>query len=137
MTERRMDPRTDPQFSLRNLLRIRATRQDLDLAVVSTDDGILMAGNQEGRAAQRIAAEAALMVRSEGHAERQGKRSAATMKALRFDSRGRSLCLAVLRTQASAERDTRSLDEMATAVLRILTEAEELASGPKASRHVA
>lgn len=129
MTERRMDPRTDPQFSLRNLLRIRAQRQRLDLAVVSTEDGILMAGNQEGRAAERVAAEAALMVRNEEQAERSGKRSAAKMKAVRFASRGRSLCLAVLRTQASAERDTRSLSEMADAVLRILGEAEELARG--------
>jgi len=129
MTERRMDPRTDPQYSLRNLLRIRAQRQQLELAIVSTEDGILMAGNQEGRAAERVAAEAALMVRGEIRAERSGKRSAATMKALRFASRGRSLCLAVLRTQAVAERDTRSLNEMADAILRILSEAEERASG--------
>lgn len=128
MTERRIDPRTDPQFSLRNLLRIRAQRQHLDLAIVSTEDGILMAGNHEGRAAERVAAEAALMVRGEAQAERRGKRSAATMKAVRFDSRGRSLCLAVLRTQAGAERDTRSLNDMADAILRILSEAEERAS---------
>ena len=128
MTERRMDPRTNPQYSLRNLLRIRAERQRLDLAVVFTEDGILMAGNQEGRAAERVAAEAALMVRGEERAERSGKRSAATMKAVRFASRGRSLCLAVLRTQASAERETGSLDDMTTAILRILSEAEARAS---------
>ncbi|MBL4849319.1 MAG: hypothetical protein JKY65_27650 [Planctomycetes bacterium] len=127
MTERRMDPRTDPQFSLRNLLRIRALRQRLDLAVVSTEDGIVMAGNQEGRAAQRIAAEAALLVRGQERIERSSRRSGATMKAVRFSSRGRSLCLSVLKTQASAERDTQNLNEIAAAVLRILSEAEESA----------
>ena len=134
MTERRMDPRTDPQFSLRNLLRLRALRQSLDLAVVSTEDGIVMAGNHEGRAAQRIAAEATLLIRGQDQIERSAPRTGATMKAVRFDSRGRSLCLSVLRSQASAERDTQSLDEIAAAVLRILSEAEQaVAVGPTTS----
>lgn len=119
-TERRMDPRTDPQFSLRNLLRIRCARQRMDLAVVSTQDGVLMAGNSEGRAAQRVAAEAALMVRGETRVDRHARRSAARLQALRFDSEGRELCLAVLRTQSGAERDTRVMEDMAAAVLRIL-----------------
>lgn len=126
MSERRQDPRTDPQFSLRNLLRIRAERERLDIAVVSTVEGLLMAGSHEGRAAQRIAAEAALLVRGGDSVERRGAKTGAAMRAIRFDSRGRTLCLAVLRTQAAAEEA--DLLGMAGRIRKILAEAEERAS---------
>ena len=61
----------------------------------------------------------------EDRAERAGRTSAAKLKAMRFASEGREMCLAVLRTQAGAERDTKILDEIASAVLRILGEAQD------------
>lgn len=126
MSERRLDPRTDPQYSLRNLLRIRAEREGLEIAVISTAEGLLMAGSHEGRAAQRIAAEAALLVRASGSIERLGAKTGAAMRAIRFDSRGRALCLAVLRTQAAAEEA--DLEGMAGRVRKILAEAEARAA---------
>ena len=60
MPDRRLDPRTDARFSLRNLLRLRSLRDRLPLAVLSTADGVLMAGSREDRPAMRAAAHAAL-----------------------------------------------------------------------------
>ncbi len=46
MHERRQDPRTSKPFSLRNLLKMRAERQGLLLAVVGTQDGFVMASSR-------------------------------------------------------------------------------------------
>ena len=66
MDERRIDPRTDPSFSLRNLLRTRAARERYSVAVVGTADGELMAGSQEDRPAWRVVAHAATALFREG-----------------------------------------------------------------------
>jgi hypothetical protein len=47
MHERRQDPRTSKPFSLRNLLKTRAERQGLLIAVVGTQDGFVMASSRD------------------------------------------------------------------------------------------
>ena len=100
MDERRIDPRTDPSFSLRNLLRTRAARERYSVAVVGTADGELMAGSQEDRPAWRVVAHAATALFREGSPgdrfERAARTRSARLTGVRFEARGRPPCLAVV-----------------------------------------
>jgi hypothetical protein len=125
MIERRLDPRTDPSHSLRNLLKVRSDRHALALALLLTHDGILMAGSKEGRLAERMAAHAAQELFT-GPADRinvRGRRTGAALSALRFTSRGRPLALAILSEDRPLDRQ--ELEDMASRVGRILQEAED------------
>jgi hypothetical protein len=55
--ERRFDPRTDPTFSLRNLLRTRADRLGV-VAALGTDQGVVMASSHPGRPVEEALAHA-------------------------------------------------------------------------------
>ncbi len=118
---RRTDPRTNPRFSLKNLLSIRALRESFALAVLGTVDGVLMAGSQEDRAAQRLAAHASAELRecsASGRFARSGNRNV-SLNGLRFQAGGRSLCLAVLQPGGGAT--DASLDAIAARVRVILS----------------
>lgn len=118
MLDRREDPRDDAQFSLRNLLSVRALRERFALAVLGTTDGMLMVGSQEDRAAQRVAAHVSAELRSgPGRFVRSGTRGV-SLSGLHFQAGGRSLCLAVL--QPGSGVSNASLDSMAARVRAIL-----------------
>lgn len=123
MSERRLDPRTDTAFSLRNLLRVRAVRYGLALAVLSTAEGVLMAGSAEDRAAERVAAHVATELRAEHYdrVARAGQRTGAQLNGLRFSWEGRPLVLAVLAADGGPATDE-VLDELAARVGAILGE---------------
>jgi hypothetical protein len=56
--DRREDPRTDPVYSLFNLLRMRAQRLACALAALGTEDGVVMATSHPGRTAEEAVARA-------------------------------------------------------------------------------
>ena len=64
--ERRVDPRTDPTYSLHNLLRTRAERLACALAAIGTEDGLLMASSHPGRTADEAIATASSKKRATG-----------------------------------------------------------------------
>ena len=125
MIERRQDPRTDTRFSLHNLLRVRALRHRLSLAVLGTPEGMLMAGSREDRPAQRAVAHAALALVNGGERfERLGKRTAAMVQGLRFDAgAGGTLCLAVLAQSGRVAEGL--LEELASRIQAILREGHQ------------
>ncbi|MGE0711235.1 MAG: hypothetical protein AB7N76_28760 [Planctomycetota bacterium] len=128
MTDRRRDPRTDAHVSLVNLLRVRTTRHGLALALLLTADGLLMAGSQTGVTAERMAAHAAQEL-FQGPADRvnvTGRRTGARLSALRFQSEGRPLAVAVLSQDQPLSRE--ELEDIALRVRRILAEADQRAA---------
>ncbi len=121
MNERRKDPRTDTCFSLRNLLRVRALEHCLSLAVLSTTDGMLLAGSREDRPAQRAAAHSGLALTGPSERfERLGRRTDATVSGLRFNATGGPLCLTVL--SEGPRIAAGMLEELARRVRAILLE---------------
>lgn len=114
--ERRQDPRTDVAFSLTNLLRVRARRHAFDLAVLSTDEGVLMATSRDGNIAERAAAHASAL----GPTSRWGEDGARTLVGRRLDVDGRPVLLAVVRRDERAEDP--ALDDLADRVRAILQE---------------
>ena len=78
LSNRRIDPRTDSSYSLQNLLRVRSERHTLALALLLTPDGILMAGNQVSRAAERLAAHTARELFLDGAPERLSREAPRT-----------------------------------------------------------
>lgn len=120
MTNRRIDPRNNARFSLKNLLSIRALRERFALAVVGTAQGVLMAGSQEDRAAERVAAHASAALSDQtgpSRFVRSGSRDV-SLSGLRFKAGGHSLCLAVLQPGGAAS--DASLDAIAARVRAIL-----------------
>ena len=118
---RRTDPRNNARFSLKNLLSIRALRERFALAVVGTADGVLMAGSDETRAAERVAAHVSAELRDRtgpNRFVRSGSRDV-SLSGLRFQAGGRSLCLAVL--QPGGAVSDASLDSIAARVRAILS----------------
>ena len=118
---RRRDPRTNAHYSLRNLLRHRSPAA---VAVLGTSAGILMAGSQEDRVAQRVAAHAADALFSKDGARViacNGKRTGGRLSGLRFQADGCDLFLAVLDPRASCDRNG-FLQELADRVRCILGE---------------
>ncbi len=117
MLDRRRDPRTDPHASLRNLLRVRAERHGLGLAVISTADGVLVAGSREDRPARRAAAHAADEVRRGASFVREAP--GARLRGVRVDYAGGPLVIAVLEQQAgpAAENVLAGLAERIGAIL--------------------
>lgn len=57
--ERRCDPRTDPTFSLHNLLRTRAERLGI-VTALGTDQGVVMASSHPGRQVEEALAQGSL-----------------------------------------------------------------------------
>ena len=129
LSDRRIDPRTDSSYSLQNLLRVRSERHALALALLLTPDGILMAGNQATRAAERLAAHTARELFLDGAPERlarEAPRTGARLAALRFQSRGRPLALAVLSEQGALASE--QVEDLASRVRAILHEADQRAA---------
>lgn len=114
--ERRQDPRTDASFSLTNLLRVRARRHAFDLAVVSTDEGVLMATSRAGNVAERAAAHASAL----GPTSSWGDDGKKTLVGRRLDVDGRPVLLAVVRRDGGTEDPV--LDDLADRVKAILHE---------------
>ena len=135
MDDRRTDPRTDAHFSLRNLLRVRSARMGVDLAVLSTHHGVVMAGSREDDAAERVAAHAAFelcrpgkalfdrFVATTGESER--------MAGLRFAFEGTPMTIALLEVEARPRlaQPEDGLREIADRVLAILSQQRVLMSG--------
>ena len=118
--DRRRDPRTDPHASLHNLLRVRAEVHDLALALLSTADGVLVAGSRQDRPAQRAAAHAADVLRGEPtRFARDARRTGGRLSGLRLEVDGRPLILSVLEERPAGEAEAllTSLAERVSAIL--------------------
>ncbi len=131
MSERRLDPRTDPTYSLRNLLRVRAARHDLALVVVSTADGFVMASSHDGapestgrRAAERAAAHASDAARKEPRVETRWTDSAPWQRlhARRVDAAGRAVLVSVVGAPNPTGGVADPVDDLAARVASILSE---------------
>lgn len=120
MHERRRDSRANPHFSLRNLFSTRAQRDRFSLAVLGTHEGVLMAGSQEDRAAQRCVAHAADQLAAAGRFACEGRRTGGRLSGLRMEVGGKPLVLAVLDAQPRA-RGEGMLNELAARVRSILS----------------
>ncbi|MEZ6189400.1 MAG: hypothetical protein R3F62_30910 [Planctomycetota bacterium] len=128
MRERRLDPRTDAAFSLRNLLRVRSAQNDYTLAVLGTSEGMVMAGSKLDDAAARAAAEASYELFRQAQQHPYGrytsKVGSSRLSAIRFEVEGRALLLAVLDREGlqPEQRDEFVLDQLADRVQSILEE---------------
>ena len=131
MSERRLDPRTDPTYSLRNLLRVRAARHDLALVVVSTTDGLVMASSRDGapeaggrRAVERAAAHASDAARTQPRVEARWTDSAPwqRLRARRVDAAGRAVLVSVVGAPPPAGDVADPVDDLAARVASILSE---------------
>ena len=129
LSDRRIDPRTDSSYSLQNLLRVRSERHALALALLLTPEGMLMAGNEANRAAERLAAHTArelFLADGPERLTRHAPRPGARLAAIRFQSRGRPLALAVLCEQG--ELAAEQVEDLASRVRAILHEADQRAA---------
>lgn len=88
-TNRRQDPRTDPVYSLFNLLRTRAERLACALTALGTEDGVVMATSHPGRTAEEAVARASFDLRA-------GTKAARTLHCRRVEVDGRAVILAVV-----------------------------------------
>ncbi len=130
--DRRRDPRTDPHTSLRNLMRVRAEVHDLALALLSTADGMLLAGSRQDRPAQRAAAHAADALRGDdaavfGGFTRDAPRTGGRLSGLRLEVDGRPLILSVLEERPRGEAEA-LLEGLAERVGAILSELRQRAA---------
>lgn len=124
MHERRRDPRTSKPYSLMNLLKTRAERDGLLLAVVGTPDGWVMASSRDRADKQgaRLAAHASAELF--GGAGREvfvlapDARPEMRLLGMRIEVDGRPAFVAVIVGSARSF----SLDELAGCVKRILGE---------------
>lgn len=128
MSDRRLDPRTDASFSLKNLLRLRTARNDYALTVVGTPDGYVMAGSRGGDPAEETAAQASLelFVRAEeapfGRVSR--RTPSGRLSGMRFEVEGRPLFVALVDQtgQPREHEDDHYLDAIAERIQAILVE---------------
>lgn len=118
MINRRLDPRTDRRFSLRNLLNLRSNAHDLSLAVVGTRDGVLMAGSREDGTAERALAHASAELGGRICFSTEGQRTGGRLAGMRLVVDGEPVVLAIM------DRAQRPLDgvleEMADRIKCIL-----------------
>lgn len=119
---RRLDPRTDPAYSLVNLLRLRAERFACALAALGTEDGVVMAASHPGRTADEAVARASLDLRGGGTGSRALHRR-------RVEVDGQAVVLAVV----GRAPESGALDELADRVRAILRERFGAAAAPAAS----
>ncbi|MCO5171091.1 MAG: hypothetical protein M9894_32610 [Planctomycetes bacterium] len=108
--DRRRDPRTDPAYSLANLLRLRAERFACALAALGTEDGLVMAASHPGRTAEEAVARASLDLRAGGAGSRALHRR-------RVDVDGQAVVLAVV-GRAPEEGALSELADRVKAILR-------------------
>lgn len=109
--DRREDPRTDPVYSLFNLLRHRAQRLACALAALGTEDGVVMAASHPGRTADEAVARASFDLRA-------GTQAARSLHGRRVEVDGRAVVLAVV----GRHPDEAALSELADRVRAILQE---------------
>jgi len=134
MRERRLDPRDDASFSLRNLLRVRSAQNDYTLAVLGTADGMVMAGSKVNQDAARAAAEASyelfLQAKLHPYGRYTSRVDGSRISAIRFEVEGRPLLLAVLDGEGlqPEQRDEFVLDQLAHRVQSILEECAQRAA---------
>lgn len=134
MRERRLDPRTDACFSLRNLLRVRSAQNDYAFAVLGTAEGMVMAGSKVDTAAEQAAAEASYQLFRQAKQHPYGRYSISAptgrLSAIRFEVDGRPLLLAVLDREGlqPEQRDEFVLDQLADRVQCILEESSQRAA---------
>ncbi len=111
VTNRRQDPRTNPVYSLFNLLRTRADRLACALAALGTEDGVMMASSHPGRTAEEAVARASFDLRSGGQASR-------ALHGRRVEVDGRAVVLAVV----GRDPDDDAIRDLADRVRAILRE---------------
>jgi hypothetical protein len=122
--DRRVDSRTDLDYSLRNLLQTRARRHEYLVAVLTTNDGLVLAASGTGN--DRLAAQAAAHASID--APLADPAGGVRLVNKRFDVDGQPLLLAVLRpgtpssSSAAAPGDDSVLTDMARRVQAILGE---------------
>lgn len=109
--DRREDPRTDPVYSLFNLLRHRAQRLACALAALGTEDGVVMAASHPGRTAEEAVARASLDVRA-------GSQAARSLHGRRVEVDGHAVVLAVVGRHPGED----ALSDLAERVRAILRE---------------
>lgn len=115
--ERRRDPRTDPTYSLHNLLRTRAERLACGLAALGTSDGLVMASTHPGRTADEAVATAS--------SRPQDGRIAPALVTRKVDVGGQAVVLALVTFK---DVDERTLDDFARRVAAILREGRTVAA---------
>ncbi len=109
--DRREDPRTDPVYSLFNLLRMRAQRLACALAALGTEDGVVMATSHPGRTSDEAVARASFDLKA-------GASPARSLHGRRVEVDGRAVVLAVV----GRRPDEAALGELADRVRAILLE---------------
>jgi hypothetical protein len=128
--DRRVDPRTDLDYSLRNLLRARARHHGYVVAVLTTHDGLLLAasppeGAPEGGDGEERVQASRLAERAAAHASTGTPlhdAGAVRLVGQRFDVDGQPLVLAIVRPIAPSDHDEPALTDMAGRIRAILGE---------------
>lgn len=109
--DRRLDPRTDPAYSLHNLLRTRAERLACAMAALGTSEGVVMASSHPGRVADEAVATAS--------SRADGGRIAPALVTRRVRLEHQEVLLALVTFK---DIDERTLNDFAERVASILRE---------------